>query len=236
MSVIIWSYSFSTNTAEPPTGNQARLNAGHPYTTATTLWLQNLNADGVDVHAWLMLVPVGAALYLQDKNDHTLGVHVTTTALPIDKTSYVEFAVAWVANAGALLNQAIELAVVTDAVIPPIPVPEPDDAVLDFYHVTATGLLITLAEAKTHLHITTAAHDADITAKLEQAQDIILDFLKHGADPAWTADTLPLPVRSAVLLVLTHLYDHRGEDMEPDEALWTAIGRLLVRFRDPALA
>lgn len=108
--------------------------------------------------------------------------------------------------------------------------------VLPFYHVTATELLITLEEAKTHLHITTAAHDADITAKLRQAQDVILDYLKHGADPAWTAETLPLPVRAGMLLFLTHLFEHRGDDMEPDEHLWTAIGRLLMRFRDPALA
>ena len=106
--------------------------------------------------------------------------------------------------------------------------------VLDFYHVTATGLLITLEEAKTHLHITTTDHDADITAKLQQAQDVILDYLKHGADPAWSQTTLPQPVRAGMLLMLTHLYEHRGDDMEPDDALWNAIGRLLARFRDPA--
>lgn len=108
--------------------------------------------------------------------------------------------------------------------------------VLSFYHVTATDLLITLEEAKDHLHITTAAHDADITAKLRQAQDVILDYLKHGADPAWTAETLPLPVRAGMLLVLTHLYEDRGDDMARDEDLWLALGRLLARFRDPALA
>lgn len=110
--------------------------------------------------------------------------------------------------------------------------------VLPFYHVTATGLLITLDEAKTHLHVPFegTAHDVDITAKVEQAQDVILDYLKHGADPAWTAETLPRPVRAAMLLMLTHLYEHRGDDMDPDEPLWMAIGRLLARFRDPALA
>ena len=65
---------------------------------------------------------------------------------------------------------------------------------------------------------------------------MILDYLKHGADPDWTAETLPLPVRAGMLLMLTHLYEHRGDHMEPDDNLWSAIGRLLARFRDPALA
>lgn len=53
----------------------------------------------------------------------------------------------------------------------------------------------------------------------------------------WTDADVPGPVQSAVLLMLAHLYEHRGDDMEAyDEALWTAIGRLLMRQRDPALA
>jgi hypothetical protein len=54
--------------------------------------------------------------------------------------------------------------------------------------------------------------------------------------PAWTTATVPGPVRSAVLLMLTHLFEHRGEDMVTDEDLWKALERLLMRFRDPALA
>jgi len=45
-----------------------------------------------------------------------------------------------------------------------------------------------------------------------------------------------LLICGAVLLMLTHLHDHRGEDMDTDANLWDAIGRLLTRFRDPALA
>jgi hypothetical protein len=53
---------------------------------------------------------------------------------------------------------------------------------------------------------------------------------------AWTEATVPPAVRSAVLLMLTHLYDHRGEDMTADEQLWLAVERLLMRHRDPVLA
>jgi len=171
--------------------------------------------------------------------------------------------------------------------------------------------LVSLSTAKTHLRITVSDHDGDISLKIAQASDIILDYLKgrrlevssiagsaglatvtttvpHGlsngntvtvrgaaqpeyngavtvtvtgtytftypittatapASPAtggigistaqtWTDTTVPQPVKAAVLLMLTHLYDHRGEDLAADENLWNAIGRLLMRLRDPAVA
>lgn len=52
----------------------------------------------------------------------------------------------------------------------------------------------------------------------------------------WTAETAPGDVKAATLLLLTHLYEHRGDDMRSDEATWKAIERLLARSRDPALA
>jgi hypothetical protein len=55
--------------------------------------------------------------------------------------------------------------------------------------------------------------------------------------PAWTELTAPVHVQAATLVMLSHLYEHRGDDMEKvDEALWEAMGRLLARSRDPALA
>lgn len=50
----------------------------------------------------------------------------------------------------------------------------------------------------------------------------------------WDDRTVPFDVRSGVLLMLSHLYEHRGDTMEADEALWSAIRRLLERNRDPA--
>jgi len=56
------------------------------------------------------------------------------------------------------------------------------------------------------------------------------------ATVAWTAGTVPGQVQAAVLLLLSHLYENRGEEMKTDDALWLAIGRLLMRSRDPAFA
>lgn len=170
--------------------------------------------------------------------------------------------------------------------------------------------LVTLVNAKLQLHIDSSdsSHDADITLKMQQASDIILDYLKdrltsiasvsaanpavvtttaphsltsgvshtiagtsttptiNGSQivtvtgpttftvpvnviagqsseagtvgtPAWTDVNVPTVIQSAVLLVLTHLYENRGDNLQQvDEALWEAIGRLLMRRRDPALA
>ena len=96
--------------------------------------------------------------------------------------------------------------------------------------------LVSLVQAKQHLRITSYDSDNDVMLKVIQASDIVIDYLKSQADPAWTEDTVPGPVQAAVLLVLAHLHENRGDDMANDERLWEAVGRLLMRFRDPALA
>jgi hypothetical protein len=96
--------------------------------------------------------------------------------------------------------------------------------------------LVTLAQAKTHLRITDADHDVDIQAKVDQADGIIRNYLKAQNVAAWDETTAPKAVQAAALLMVGHLFEHRGDDMEPDETLWKAIERLLIRYRDPALA
>jgi hypothetical protein len=101
---------------------------------------------------------------------------------------------------------------------------------------------VTLDTAKGHLRITTPAGDpgdADIQLKLDQADAILLDYLNgangHAID--WlTPETTPPPVVAAILLMLTRLYEQRGDDEDKDASLWAAVDRLVIRFRDPALA
>lgn len=52
----------------------------------------------------------------------------------------------------------------------------------------------------------------------------------------WTEATVPRQVQAAVLLMLTRLYEQRGDDEKADADCWAAIERLLMRSRDPALA
>ena len=100
--------------------------------------------------------------------------------------------------------------------------------------------LVSLTQAKAHLRITLPAldpGDVDIQLKLDQAEAIILDYLAEFVDAAWVSPaTAPGMVSASILLVLTDLYEHRGDDMTLSEKTWEAVARLLARSRNPALA
>lgn len=96
--------------------------------------------------------------------------------------------------------------------------------------------LITKDQAKQQLRIDFDDQDDDLEMKMEQASAIIVDYLKK-LDHGWTTLTVPPPVQAAILLVLTALWDDRtgegdGDYLAPDGP----VARLLMRFRDPALA
>jgi len=98
--------------------------------------------------------------------------------------------------------------------------------------------LVTLQRAKTHLRVTDNAHDDDITQKMTAASDEIVKYLKGQADATWDVVANPVPpaVEQAILLLLGDYFWNRGDDMDKDANSWAAIGRLLVTWRDPALA
>lgn len=59
--------------------------------------------------------------------------------------------------------------------------------------------------------------------------------------PTWTDVTQPYQVRAATMLMLAHLYEHRGDDSgssfrTPTSTIWEAVERLLVRYHTPAIA
>lgn len=110
--------------------------------------------------------------------------------------------------------------------------------------------LVTLEQGKRHLQIWTDIDspldpvDADIDMKLEQAEFIILDYLKVAevSPPEWTISTVPPLVQAAILIRLAILFRFRGDDMPsqsadyPDGQLTPAETNILRRYRDPALA
>ena len=96
--------------------------------------------------------------------------------------------------------------------------------------------LVTLAVGKDHLHITGTAEDDRVTRQIEDASDYILRYLDIYGDPDWTPETVPPLVRSCVLLKLTSLHDHLGEDMELDEHLRQALSHALMVLRTPSVA
>jgi Phage gp6-like head-tail connector protein len=114
---------------------------------------------------------------------------------------------------------------------------------LEFSWITLPPFL-TVEDAKAlQLRIRDTLHDADITEKLETAHERIIAKLGAAADATWTAETVPKAVSHAILLLTTHYYEHRGDDMNPtasgstpDADVWAAIDRLLAPYRDLTLA
>lgn len=96
--------------------------------------------------------------------------------------------------------------------------------------------LITKEQAKNHLLIDYDDRDADLELKMEQATEIVIDYIKKP-DHGWTEETVPKTVQAAILLVLTALFDDRDGSGEGDYiALSGPVARLLARHRDPAIA
>lgn len=97
--------------------------------------------------------------------------------------------------------------------------------------------LITTDAARRQLRLTQSDLDVadvalDVAEKAIEATGIVIDYLKRP-EHGWTSDTVPQPVRSAILLVLTTVYEFRGGEVEP---LSDAVKSLLSRMRDPTLA
>lgn len=98
--------------------------------------------------------------------------------------------------------------------------------------------LATLEQAKAHLGIPLALtdNDTDVALKLSQASDKIMAYLDVRGDDSWTSDTVPGDVQSAVLILLTHLYENRGQDMRGNAEVWESIKDLCMQKRYMTIA
>jgi hypothetical protein len=93
--------------------------------------------------------------------------------------------------------------------------------------------LITLAQAKAQLRIDDTESDTELGEMVTAASAVVIGYIGGTTAPAYTVDTVPAAVRTAVLLVLSALYQDR-EGME--DPLGVAVHSILRPFRDPALA
>ena len=96
--------------------------------------------------------------------------------------------------------------------------------------------LVTDREARLHLHIDATPEsppgEADdlITMKIAHASNIVADYIKNPGN-GWTAETAPLLIKAATLLVLGVIYDDAAAD-----PLTPGVKNILHRWRDPAMA
>lgn len=83
----------------------------------------------------------------------------------------------------------------------------------------------------------TDARTPDVELKLDQAEGIILDYLKVSADE-WTDETVPVQVTASILRAAKALFDGEDEILAglANNERGNPIVGMLMRLRDPALA
>jgi hypothetical protein len=114
-----FAYRFSTTITAPPASGQVRLDNA-TVASATKVWLANLTDDNFDARTVLLLIPAGATIYIQDRNDHTIYARFTTGGAAAGLAGYVELPVTYVASGGAFTNNAqIEVFVLGGGAISP---------------------------------------------------------------------------------------------------------------------
>lgn len=91
-------YSYSVNTAFPPSTNQVRFNGLHPYTGVNKIFFDNQSADNQDLHIIMLRILPASTIYIQKKNDHKQAAVFTVTAPPINHTSWIELNVEHVSH------------------------------------------------------------------------------------------------------------------------------------------
>lgn len=92
--------------------------------------------------------------------------------------------------------------------------------------------LATLPELKTRLGFDFDHDDAALTLILVEAQDHVLKYVGK-TDDAWTDQTVPPRIKSAIILTSARLYANRDDD---GEILTPAVKSLLRRDRKPVVA
>lgn len=93
--------------------------------------------------------------------------------------------------------------------------------------------LITLDQAKAQLRLDDSYSDMELEGMITAASAIVVGYLKTDTAAAWTIDTVPSYVQTAVLMVLSTLYQDREGVTDP---IGVAVKSILWRDRDPALA
>ena len=100
---------------------------------------------------------------------------------------------------------------------------------------------ITLEQAKSHSYIDGHANDIDVSFKISQASEIVLDYLKLSEIPEeWILNSSPMEyvvpakVQAVTLLVFGELFENR--ESSTADVLSDRVVKMLERMRDPALA
>jgi hypothetical protein len=229
--MISWTFVFVDNPEARVLDGELGFNAAAPYPgNVTRVFVDNLNADGLNVRRAILAHPIGTMIWIQNRIDAGIYAALVMTGRPIEQKAHLEIPVTCSEASPDALSGTVET-----FFLPVAPV-------LAVRAIVAASdpVLVTLETAKSHLRITDTDHDADVTQKMGTASATIRDYLKDRNDATWTPDTVPPWIQAAVLILLAHQYEHRGDEFgssnDNDDRAWAAIDNLLRRSRDPALA
>lgn len=91
-SAILGEYKISTNTTPPPATGYIEYN-NTTQASATEITVHTETQDGIDIALLLSILPVGGAVVIQDKNEHTNYQIWEISGTPTNNTSYWTFPV-----------------------------------------------------------------------------------------------------------------------------------------------
>lgn len=98
-------YGFEAPITPPPNARRMRFNNVSAANT-TALYVYNTTAGRNDIRRVMLDIPIGALLYVQDKNNSANFVKFMVDARPIDRNTYIEVPVIAVGSGGVMSNDA----------------------------------------------------------------------------------------------------------------------------------
>lgn len=100
--------------------------------------------------------------------------------------------------------------------------------------------LVSIDEAKRHLRANgvSADEEADVQAKLDIATSVVVGWSGSLADADWDESTVPPAVHQTILMLLTELFDDRGDDHSRERPFGHAARLFLMSagYYDPVVA
>src|SRR4030095_25447 len=198
MAAAVWQYRNNVTINDPSRGNVRFNNLN--LALATAMAIAHTSDNGVDITIRLSELVPGDVIVMTGVVDASKSVQYQIASAPlVGGAGWSSIGITYVSATGPVFQNAESVSLAVNANV--ITVPE----------------LITLAMAKAHLRITAAdgdPGDADIQLKADQAEAIILNYLKGANGDAinWVSpETTPPPVTAGMLLMLGPLYEKPGD-------------------------
>lgn len=96
--------------------------------------------------------------------------------------------------------------------------------------------LLTVDRLKAALRISHDEEDEELNSKLTEAEALVMRYVTDPGSPAWDEDTIPDPVKAAILEVAANLWRHRGDEGQAIGPITPRVVMMLDTYRNPPFA